>query len=56
MKTFIRTSDEETFKKLVKEGLTFVGKEDNFWTFINDGNYKFDVKEMKIHYTDKLFI
>lgn len=56
MKNFIRTSDETTFKKLLNEGLTFVGKEDKYWVLINDKKITFEDKDLKVHYSDKLFI
>lgn len=34
---FIKTSSEDTYKKLMDLGFTFLGKEDGFYRFINDG-------------------
>ena len=39
---FIKTSDEETYKRLLNLGFTYLHKEDNFYCFINNGKQVFD--------------
>ncbi len=50
---FIKTSNEETYKKLLNLGFTYLHKEDNFYCFINNGKQVFDNKDV-IMYTNIL--
>lgn len=43
---FIKTSNEEMYKKLLDLGFTFLNKEGNFYCFINDGQQVFDDKDV----------
>jgi len=49
---FIKTSNEDTYKKLLNLGFTYLHKEDNFYCFINDGKQVFDNKDVIV--TDKI--
>lgn len=52
---FIRTSDEETKNKLIKENFKLVSQDGNMYTFINDHSLTFDDRS-KIQYTNILCI
>ncbi len=53
---FIKTSDEETAKKLRKLGFQEISKEGSHWVFINDKTNKitFSSEGMKLSYTNVL--
>ena len=53
MKQFIRTSYEDTYKNLLKCGCTFLGKEGNFWVFLNNGKTTFSEDEKKVVFSNK---
>lgn len=54
-KNFIKTSDEGTYKLLLKEGFVVIGKEDGKWIFLNNNSLKFSGQDTsKILYTDIL--
>lgn len=55
-KHFVCTSDEETRKKLIEEGLTEIKNSNGVYTFLVDGKMNFSVDENKISYTNKLSI
>ena len=55
-KTFVCTSDEETRKKLLEEGLVEVKNSNGVYTFLADGRQYFSVDEKKISYTNNLCI
>lgn len=50
---FIMTSDEVTYKELLKLGYTLINYSSNIWTFINDGKMTFNDCE-KVVYTNML--
>lgn len=55
MKTnFLKTSSEETYKALLASKYTYIGKEGQYFCFINDGKELFD--EKKVIQTNKLFM
>ena len=54
--TFVCTSDEETRKKLLDEGLVEIKNSNGVYTFITNGKQNFAVDESKINYTNKLCI
>lgn len=54
--TFVCTSDEETRKKLLDEGLVEIKNFNGVYTFITNGKQNFAVDESKINYTNKLCI
>lgn len=57
MKNFIKTKSEKIAEELMASNFKFVGNYDGYWTFINEGNIKFDEKKLKeVHYTNQLFI
>ncbi len=49
---FVKTSNEDTYKKLLELGFTFLQKEGNYYCFINDGKQVFDNENVII--TNKL--
>lgn len=54
---FIKTSDEKMADKLIESRFTFVCRQGNFYTFINDGKLLFsDDEKKKVIYTDILAI
>ena len=55
-KHFICTSDEETRKKLLDEGLIEIKNSNGVYTFLVNGKQNFSVDEKKIKYTNKLCI
>ena len=55
-KQFICTTDEETRKKLLAEGLIEVKNSNGTYTFVTNGKCNFAVDETKITYTNKLCI
>ncbi len=56
IKTFVCTSDEETRKKLIKEGLIEIKNANGVYTFLVNGKINFAVDEKKIKYTNSLSI
>ena len=57
MDKFIKTKSTEIAEELMASNFTFVGNYDGYWTFVNEGNIKFDEQKLKeIHTTNKLFI
>lgn len=54
--TFVCTTDEETRKRLLQEGLIEVQNSNGVYTFIVDGKKNFSVDENKVKYTNKLCI
>lgn len=55
-KTFVCTSDEETRKKLLEEGLTEIKNSNGVYTFLANGKTNFSVDEKKVTYTNNLCI
>lgn len=53
---FVRTSDEETKKCLLKEGFQLLSKSGDVYTFINNDTSTFDKDNKKIQYTNTLHI
>lgn len=53
---FLKTSDEETKKYLLKRGYKLVSKDEKVWTFINDHSLTFDNTNNKIQYSNILNI
>ena len=51
--SFIKTSDEDTYKELLKRGYTFLNYSSNMWTFVNDGKMTFS-DTSKVIYTNIL--
>ena len=45
---FLKTSDEETKKYLLKRGYKLVSQDEKVWTFINDHSLTFDNTNNKI--------
>ena len=54
--TFVCTSDEETRKKLLAEGLTEVKNSNGVYTFLVNNKQNFSVDDKKVTYTNKLCI
>lgn len=52
---FIKTKDEETKNKLLKEGFELLFKENDTYVFLNNANLHFGEKS-KINYTNQLNI
>lgn len=52
--TFIKTTDEETKEKLIKEGFLLVSSDSSGWTFLNDAKIVFEGKEIKVIHTNAL--
>ncbi len=52
--TFIKTTDEETKKKLIEEGFQLVSSDSSGWTFLNDAKIVFEGKEIKVIHTNAL--
>jgi hypothetical protein len=52
---FLKTSDEETKEKLLKEGFKLVSQDGNVFTFLNDHVLTFEDKS-KIQYSNALCI
>ena len=53
---FLKTSDEETKKYLLKRGYKLVSQDEKVWTFINDHTLTFEDKNNKIQYSNMLCI
>lgn len=53
---FLKTSDEETKKYLLKRGYKLVSQDEKVWTFINDHSLTFEDKNNKIQYSNMLCI
>lgn len=53
---FLKTSDEETKKYLLKRGYKLVSQDEKVWTFINDYSLTFDNTNNKIQYSNILSI
>ena len=53
---FLKTSDEETKKYLLKRGYKLVSQDEKMWTFINDHSLTFDNTNNKIQYNNILNI
>lgn len=53
---FLKTSDEETKKYLLKRGYKLVSQDEKVWTFINDYSLTFDNTNNKIQYSNILNI
>lgn len=51
---FIKTTDEETKNKLIKEGFQLVSSDSSGWTFLNDAKMVFDKNGMKVIHTNSL--
>lgn len=56
VKNFICTSDEETRKKLLAEGLIEVKNSNGVYTFLVNGKQNFSVDDKKVAYSNKLSI
>ncbi len=52
---FLKTSDEETKEKLLKEGFKLVSQDGSIYTFLNDHALTFEDKS-KIKYSNMLSI
>ena len=48
---FLKTSDEETKKYLLKRGYKLVSQDEKIWTFINDNSLTFDNTNNKLQYS-----
>ena len=55
-KTFVCTSDEETRKKLLAEGLVEIKNSNGVYTFLVDDNFNFAVDENKVTFSNNLCI
>lgn len=55
-KHFVCTSDEETRKKLLDEGLIEIKNSNGVYTFLVNGKQNFSVDENKVTYTTSLCI
>ena len=55
-KTFVCTSDEETRKKLLAEGLVEIKNTNGIYTFLVDGKVNFAIDEKKVMYTNNICI
>ena len=53
---FLKTSDEETKKYLLKRGYKLVSQDEKVWTFINDHSLTFHNTNNKIQYSNILNI
>lgn len=53
---FLKTSDEETKEKLLKEGFKLVSQDGNVYIFLNDHALTFEDKTKKIQYSNILSI
>lgn len=51
---FIKTSDKETKKKLLKEGFKLVSQDGNVATFVNNHSLTFENTNNKIQYSNML--
>ena len=51
---FLKTSDEETKKYLLKRGYKLVSQDEKVWTFINDHSLTIDNTNNKIQYSNIL--
>ena len=49
---FLKTSDEETKKYLLKRGYKLVSQDEKVWTFINDYSLTFDNTNNRIQYSN----
>ena len=56
VKHFVCTSDEETRKKLLDEGLIEIKNSNGVYTFLVNGKQNFSVDENKVTYTTSLCI
>lgn len=56
IKHFVCTSDEETRKKLLAEGLVEIKNSNGVYTFITNGRQNFSVDKSKIKYMNNLCI
>lgn len=52
--TFIKTTDEETKKKLIEEGFQLVSSDSSGWTFLNDAKIVFEDKQIRVIHTNAL--
>jgi len=52
---FIRTTDEETANMLISQGFQLIEKDNNSWTFLNNGTTKFS-NTKNLMYTNALFV
>ena len=55
-KTFVCTSDEETRKKLLAEGLIEVKNSNGVYTFLVNDNAKMNFDKKKVTFTNQLCI
>ena len=53
---FLRTSDEDTKNKLIKEGFKLISQDGNVFTFMNNRTLTFEDKNNKIQYSNMLCI
>ena len=53
-KNFVKTSDEETAKKLREAGFVELAKEGTRWVFVNKGQFDFSQSDMKVTFDNKL--
>ena len=56
VKHFVCTSDEETRKKLLEEGLVEIKNSNGVYTFLVNGKQNFSVDKNKVTYTTSLCI
>ena len=54
MQNFVKTSDEETAKRLREAGFVELAKEQNRWVFLNKSQYDFSQSDMKVSFDNKL--
>ena len=52
--TFIKTTDEETKEKLIKEWFPLVSSDSSGWTFLNDAKIVFEDKQIRVIHTNAL--
>ena len=52
--TFIKTTDEETKEKLIKEGFPLVSSDSSGWTFLNDSKIVFEDNQIRVIHTNAL--
>ena len=52
--TFIKTTDEETKEKLIKEGFPLVSSDSSGWTFLNDAKIVLEDKQIRVIHTNAL--
>lgn len=51
---FIKVSDNDTKKELIRLGFTMITQDENMAVFLNDRSLTFDVNKMKVAYSNTL--